>query len=111
MSPLMALFGPPTPSGLSPQCATKRTSINVIDLSAHPLALSACDALPRARSIRQSCMARAVGQACERRVAAKTEIRKPGGADRPAASFLVQFEQRAAMSIVDRPVVRRRLGV
>jgi len=76
-----------------------------------PLALSACNALARARPVGKPCVARAIGQAFERRIAAKTEIRKPGGADRPAASFLVQFEQRAAMSIVDRLVVMRRLGI
>src|SRR5207244_9726614 len=97
-------------SDLSPQCATKQTSINVMDLSAHPLALSACNALARARPIGKPCVARAIGQAFERRVAAKTEIRKARSADRPAASFLAQLEQRAAMSVVDRLVVRRRLG-
>ncbi len=50
-------------SGLSPQCATKRTSINVVDLSAHPLALSAHHALARARPVGKPCVTRAIGQA------------------------------------------------
>src|SRR5437667_2249917 len=80
MSPIVKVFGcRPAMSDLSPQCATKRTSIIVIDLSVHLLALSACDALARARPVGEPCVARAIGQACERRIAAKTEIRRARG--------------------------------
>jgi hypothetical protein len=89
----MALFGPLTMSDLSPQCATKRTSINVIGLSVHPLASPPHDALARAGPVGEPCVARAIGQALKRRIAAKTEIRKPRSADRPAASLLIQLEQ------------------
>src|SRR6476659_2665522 len=94
-------------SDVSPQCATKRTSINIT--SVHSLALSAHDALARARPVGEARVARAIGQALKRRVAAKTEIRKARGRDRPAASLLAQLEQRAAMTVVDRLVVRHRL--
>src|SRR5229473_2680948 len=67
------------------------------------------DALARARPVGEPCVARAIGQAFERRIAAKTEIGSARSADRPAASLLAQLEQRAAMSVVDRLVVRRRL--
>src|SRR5258708_35364193 len=103
----MALFGPRTMSDLSPQCATKRTSINVIDLSVHPLALSAPNALARARAVGEPCVARAIGHALKRRVAAKAEIRKPRGGDRPAAPLFIQLKQSAAVSVVDRLVVLR----
>jgi len=53
-------------------------------------------------------MAGAIGQAVEGRVAAEAKIRKPRGADRPAASLLAQLEQRAAMSVWDRLVIGRR---
>src|SRR6266446_1504928 len=90
----MALFGPGAMSDLSPQCATKRTSINVIDLSVHPLALSAHDALAGARPVGEPGMARAVGQAFERRVAAKTEIGK-----RHLSSFNSSSEQQCPLWI------------
>src|ERR1700687_2233128 len=67
------------------------------------------DALARAWPVGEPGMARAIGQAFDRRVTAKTEIRGARGADRPAASFLAQLEQRAAVSVVDRRVVGRRL--
>src|SRR6202171_5973691 len=54
-------------------------------------------------------MARAIGQALDRGVAAKTEILGARSADRPAASLLAQLEQRAAVSVVDRLLVGRRL--
>src|SRR5260370_42653810 len=63
--------------------------------------------LARARSLGEPCVARTRGQAFEGRVAAETEIRGARGADRPAAPFLVQLEQRAAESIMDRFVDRR----
>src|SRR5260370_32362401 len=63
--------------------------------------------LARARSLGEPCVARTRGQAFEGRVVAETEIRGAGGADRPAAPFLVQREQRAAVSIMDRFVDRR----
>src|SRR5580700_3115577 len=54
-------------------------------------------------------MAGAIRQAFDRCVAAETEILRPRRADWPAASRLVELEQRAAMFIVDRLVVRKRL--
>ena len=53
-------------------------------------------------------MAGAIGQAFDRRVAAKTEILRSGRADRPAASLLAQLEQRAAMFLADRVIVMTR---
>ena len=50
-------------------------------------------------------MARAIGQPFDRRVAAETEILRARGADRPAASLVVQLEQRATVSVVDRLVI------
>jgi hypothetical protein len=63
------------------------------------------DALAGARPVGEPAVACAIGQAFDRRVAAKTEIRRTRGADRPAASLLAQLEQRAAVSVVDRRVV------
>jgi hypothetical protein len=69
------------------------------------------DALARARPVGEPGVARAIGQAFDRGVAAKTEILGARGADRPAASLLAQLEQRAAVSVVNRLVVGRlRLG-
>src|SRR5882672_9500677 len=66
------------------------------------LASSSRDALARARPVGEPGMARAIGQALDRGVAAKTEILGARSADRPAASLLAQLEQRAAVSVVDR---------
>jgi len=65
------------------------------------------DALAGARPVGEPCVARAIGQAFGRRVAAETKIRSTRGADRPTASLLAQFQQRTAMFSVDRPVVGR----
>src|SRR4030081_3439030 len=67
------------------------------------------DALARTRPVGEPGVARAIGQAFERGVAAETEILGARGADRPAASLLAQLEQRAAVFVVDRLVVGRRL--
>src|ERR1019366_8558543 len=67
------------------------------------------NALARARPVGEPAVTRAIGQAFDRRVAAETEILGARGADRPAASLLAQLEQRAAMFVVDRLVVGRRL--
>src|ERR1035437_2814957 len=67
------------------------------------------NALARARPVGEPAVTRAIGQAFDRRVAAETEILGARGADRPAASLLAQLEQRAAMIVVDRLVVGRRL--
>src|SRR5258708_5090878 len=64
------------------------------------------DALARAGPVGESRVAGAIGQAFDRRVAAKAEIREPRGRDRPAAALLAQFEQRAAMFARDRLVIR-----
>src|ERR1700737_1174221 len=53
------------------------------------------DALARARPVGEPGVARAIGQAFDRRVAAETEILVARGADRPAASLLAKLEQRA----------------
>jgi len=71
-------------------------------------ASSAFDALARARPVGKPGVACAIGQALEGRVAAETEILGARAADRPAASLLAQFEQRAAMCAVDRLVGGRR---
>ena len=68
-------------------------------------ALSPHDALAGAGAVGEPAVARAIGQAFDRGVAAETEIRKPRGADRPAASLRAQFEQRTGVAIVDRRVV------
>src|SRR5665213_329015 len=60
------------------------------------------DALSRTRPIGDAAMARAIGQAVDRRVAAETEIVGAGRADRPAASGFAQFEQRAGVVIGNR---------
>src|SRR3984893_412626 len=72
------------------------------------LASSSRDALARARPVGEPRVACAIGQAVEGRVAAEAKIRKPWRADRPAASLLVQLEQRAALPALDRFVVGRR---
>jgi hypothetical protein len=66
-----------------------------------PLTSPPRHALARARPVGEPGVARAIGQAFERRVAAETEIRGTRRADRPAASLLAQLEQRAAMCVVD----------
>src|SRR5882762_7357334 len=73
------------------------------------LASSLRDALARARAVGEPGMARAIGQALDRGVAAKAEILGARSADRPAASLLAQLEQRAAVFVVDRLLVGRRL--
>src|ERR1700736_3528739 len=77
------------------------------------LASSPHDALARARPVGEPGMARAIGHALDRGVAAKTKILGARSADRPTASLLAQLEQRAAVSVVDRLLVagRLRLGV
>src|SRR6516162_8973552 len=47
-------------------------------------------------------MARAIGQALDGRIAAKAEIGKSGGRDRPAAGRLAQFHERAGVPVMDR---------
>ena len=64
------------------------------------------DALARARPVGEAGVACAIGQAVERRVAAKAKILGAGRADRPAATLLAEFEQRAAVLADDR--LRRR---
>src|SRR6267143_2112089 len=60
-----------------------------------PARLPPRDALARARPVREPGVAGAIGQPFDRRVAAETEILGARGVDRPAASRLAQFEQRA----------------
>src|SRR5580704_3427134 len=64
--------------------------------STHPVVLA------RARPVGQPCMAGAIGQAVDRRIAAEAKILFAWARDRPAASLLAQFEQRAGVSGVDR---------
>ena len=59
--------------------------------------LTSRDALARARPVGEPGVACAIGQAFERRIAAKTGIRGARSADRPAASLLAQLEERTAM--------------
>ena len=49
----------------------------------------------------------AIGHAVHRRIAAKTEILSAGRADRPAAAFVAEFEQRATMRACDRLFLKR----
>src|SRR5260370_41503682 len=52
-------------------------------------------------------VARAIGHAFQRRVAAKAEILGAGRADRPTAPFVAEFEQRAAVRTCDRLLLKR----
>src|SRR5277367_2806711 len=63
----------------------------------------------RGGTVGEAAMAGTIGQAFDRRVAAEAEILSPRRADRPAASRLAQFKQRAAVFVVDRFVVKARL--
>src|SRR5271168_5268543 len=59
--------------------------------------------------VSEPAMARAIGQAFQRPVAAKTEILLAGGADRPAASLFAQFEQGAVLLAENGLILGRRL--
>src|SRR5438045_4080489 len=65
----------------------------------------------RGGTVGEASMAGAIGQAFDRRVAAKTEILRSGRADRPAASLLAQLEQRAAMFLADRVIIKEHFGL
>src|SRR6266567_109570 len=61
--------------------------------------------LTRADAVGEATMAGAIGQAFDRRIAAEAEIVGAGRRDWPAASFVAQFEQRAAVAVMDRLAV------
>src|ERR1043166_941622 len=64
-----------------------------------------------ARPIGEAGVAGAIGNAVARRIAAESEIRGAGFADRPAALRRAQLEQRALVRTVDRRLVIGRSGV
>src|SRR5690242_16391385 len=70
--------------------------------------LRARDAGARARTIGEAGVPGAVGHAFHRRVAAETKILRAWCADRPAASFVAELEQRAAALADDRLFLDRR---
>src|SRR5437667_2852491 len=65
----------------------------------------------RTGTVGEAGVAGAIGQAFDRCVAAKAEILRSGRADRPAASLLAQLEQRAAMFLADRVIVKEYFGL
>jgi hypothetical protein len=71
------------------------------------------DARATAWPVGEPGVAGAIGQAFDRRVAAEAEVVGARGTDRPATSCIAQFEQRAAVSVVNRLIIGcgLRLGV